>query len=98
MQQIKFRGGAKIGMMSNSWPFATLTATKDELRLNAPMIGNYAFKPADIIAIEPFRYFLNKGLRIKHNVKDYKENVEFWTFRDPEDILNQIRMIGFRVP
>ena len=98
MQQIKFRGGAKIGKMSNSWPFATLTATKEELRLNAPMTGNYSFKPADIIAIEPFTYFLNKGLRIKHNIKEYKENVEFWTFKDPEAILNQIRMIGFKVP
>jgi hypothetical protein len=95
MDEIKFRGGAKIGKMSDSWPFVTLTASKDKLRLNAPIIGDYVFKPENIITIEPFTYFLNKGLRIKHNIKEYKENVEFWTFKDPQFILDQIRMIGF---
>ena len=34
MDQLKMTGGARIGMANATWPFVTLTVTKDRLDLN----------------------------------------------------------------
>lgn len=41
MDEIKETGGARIGMANATWPFATLTITRDTLELNASIIGNF---------------------------------------------------------
>lgn len=97
MDQIKFRGGAQIGLIRTSWPFVTLTVSKDKLILNAPLAGKYSFVPKDIVSIEPISAFMTRGLKIRHRVKGYKENVEFLTFQDPQSVVDQIRSIGFSV-
>lgn len=97
MEEIKFRGGARIGNMSSSWPFVTLTISKETLTLKIPLFGEYTFKASDVISLEPFTYFLNKGIRIKHRIQGYKEKIEFWTFKDPQAIIDQARMIGFPI-
>lgn len=97
MDELKFRGGAQIGRIRTSWPFGTLTVRKDRLVLKAPLAGNYTFGPEDVVSIEPIADLLARGLRIRHRVDAYKENVEFLTFRDPRRILEEIRQIGFPV-
>ena len=97
MEVLKFRGGAQIGRIRTSWPFVTLTVRKDQLVLKAPLAGNYAFAPKDIVSIEPIAERFVRGLRIRHRVDTYKENVEFLTFGDPRRILEEIRKIGFPV-
>lgn len=95
MQQIKFTGGARIGMSNATWPFATLKITKDRLDLNASIIGNLSFTPDDIISLEPYSGFGGSGLKINHRVPKYKEKVIFWSFKNTSSILQQIRDIGF---
>lgn len=97
MDELKFRGGAQIGRIRTSWPFVTLTVRKDRLVLKAPLAGNYSFGPQDIVSIEPIADRFVRGLRIRHRVDAYKENVEFLTFGDPRRILQEISEIGFPV-
>jgi hypothetical protein len=95
MDEIKETGGAKIGMANVTWPFATLTVTKDTLELNASIIGNLVFQPTDIISIEPHSSFLSSGLKINHSVPNYKDEVIFWTFGNVNYLLLKIEQIGF---
>ena len=55
IQEVKEKGGARIGMINATWPFATLSVTRNELKLNTSIIGNSSFSPSDIIAIEPYK-------------------------------------------
>ena len=91
MSEIKFTGGARIGMANATWPFARLKVTKDRLDLNATIIGNLVFGPADITSIEP----CPGGIKINHLVPEYKDKVIFWTSKDPNEVIRQIQQTGF---
>lgn len=95
MTEIKFTGGARIGMANATWPFASLKVTKDRLDLNATIVGNLVFRPADIISIEPYSGGMSSGLKINHRVPKYKDKVIFWTFKNPSEIIRQIQQTGF---
>lgn len=97
MQEIKLTGGARIGMANATWPFATLKVNKNQLELNATVIGNLVFQPSDIISIEPYTQipFLGQGIKINHSVQTYNQKVIFWTFQNPHSVLEQIRQTGF---
>jgi len=95
MNKVNVTGGARIGTANASWPFATLKVTKDKLALNASIVGNLVFKPSDIISIETYSGFLSRGLKINHKVANYKEKVIFWTFSNPNSLLQQIEQTGF---
>jgi hypothetical protein len=97
MEKLEITGGARIGMANASWPFATLRVNKDKLELNASIVGNLIFQPKDIISIESYNKFtfLGKGLKINHRIANYDSEVIFWTFRDPLEVINQIRETGF---
>ena len=95
MTQLNLTGGARIGMANATWPFASLQVTKDRLELNATIIGNLVFRPSDIISIEPYSGFISNGLKINHNVPKYNEKVIFWTFKNTNEVINQIRQTGF---
>jgi len=97
MYDIEETGGARIGMMNATWPFAKLLVNKNELRLNASIIGNLSFTPPDIISIEPYTSIplLGRGIRIYHNVESYSPKVIFWTFSDPGVLIMRIKQTGF---
>ncbi len=97
MTELKLRGGARIGVLNVTWPFASLKVTKEKLELNVAIIGNLVFKSSDIVSIEPYSGFISRGLKINHNVPDYKDQVIFWTFENPDEVINRIRQIGFLV-
>jgi len=97
MNQFQLTGGARIGMLHASWPFATLTVTNERLDLNASLIGTYSFTADQIISIEPYGQILlgGRGIRINHTVTNYNEKVIFSAFKDPNEIIAEIRKTGF---
>ena len=66
MYEIEETGGANIGFGRATWPFAKLLVNKNELQLNASILGNVYFRPSDVISIEPFTLFSGTGIKINH--------------------------------
>ena len=97
MTQLNLTGGARIGMANATWPFASLKVNKDRLDLNATIVGNLIFRPDDIISIEPYYMIpiIGQGIKINHRIPKYKDKVIFWTFKNPNEVINQIRQTGF---
>ena len=97
MDEIKKTGGARIGIMNATWPFATLKVNKTKLELNATILGNLVFTPQDVISIEPYGFIpvLGQGIKINHRVKSYNSKVIFWTMGNPRDLIKKIEGIGF---
>jgi len=97
MNEFRNTGGAKIGIAKASWPFATLKVSRDKLELNVTVIGKLVFLPGDITAITPYRgyAFMGYGIKIHHNIAQYKDEVVFWSSTSPEQLINQINATGF---
>jgi len=96
MSKLHFTGGARIGLAYASWPLASLTVNKERIVLNSGITKNLIFKVDDIISIEPrYGILLSQGIQIKHNNSKYNDYVIFWTFEDPDEIIEQVYEIGF---
>ena len=97
MTQLNLIGGARIGMANATWPFASLKVTKERLDLNATVLGDLVFRPEDIISIEPYYMIpiLGQGIKINHRIPKYNNKVIFWTFKNPNEVLRQIKQTGF---
>jgi hypothetical protein len=91
---IEETGGAQIGMARASWPFAKLKVTKDKLELNAGFIGLFVFAPTDIISIEPYSSFFNRGIKINHCVGGYNKTIAFFSL-GAGSLIESIRQTGF---
>jgi TPR repeat protein len=96
MELYSFRGGARIGWLNASWPFARLRVDTD--RLTLVCLGTYGFSPSDVVAIEPVGSIpiLRSGIRIRHNRANYPEAIIFWCLRSRDELLDAIRNSGFR--
>jgi len=94
MYEIEETGGANIGFAKATWPFAKLLVNKNELQLNASIIGNLYFRPSDVISIEPFTLFSGTGIKIHHRVGEYNEKVIFLT-SGSRDLIKRINDTGF---
>ena len=89
-------GGARIGWANATYPFANLFVDKDILTINASIVGNLVFRPQDVISIEPYKIsILGKGIKINHRIENYNSKVIFWTFKDPNFVINEIKEVGF---
>ena len=89
-------GGARIGWANATYPFASLFVDKDILTINASIVGNLVFRPQDVISIEPYKIsILGKGIKINHRIENYNSKVIFWTFKDPNFVINEIKEVGF---
>ncbi|MDX6188399.1 hypothetical protein SGQ83_03480 [Flavobacterium sp. Fl-318] len=90
-------GGARIGKANASYPLANLYVDKDVLKINASIVGNLVFLPKDIISIEAYTSIpiIGNGIKIKHRVEKYNSEVIFWTFKNLETVLNEIKNTGF---
>jgi len=97
MNEFKNTGGAKIGALKSSWPFATLNVTRNKLELNVSLIGKLVFLPGDIISLMPHPggYKMGAGIKIHHKVPQYKGEVVFWSSKSPAELLRQIEATGF---
>ncbi|WEK20513.1 MAG: hypothetical protein P0Y49_05100 [Candidatus Pedobacter colombiensis] len=94
MYDIEETGGANIGFGRATWPFAKLLVNKNELRLNASIIGNVYFRPSDIISIEPSSLFSGAGIKINHRVNKYSTKIIFLT-SGSSDLIKRIEDTGF---
>jgi hypothetical protein len=90
-----FRGGAQIGWVNASWPFATLAANGTTLTLSS--FGTYTFAPSEVVALEPYGSIpiLASGIRVNHNRKDYPEKMIFWCMGRRSSVLAEIASTGF---
>lgn len=96
MIEASFRGGARIGWVNASWPFATLAANGSTLTLSS--LGTYTFTPKDVVALEPYGSIplLASGIRIEHNRRDYPKKMIFWCMGRRSVVLEEIANTGFR--
>jgi hypothetical protein len=94
--EVSIRGGARIGWVNSTWPFARLTSAAD--RLTIASLGRYEFSREQVVSIERYNTipFLGGGIRINHNRSDYPEKVIFWCVGDREKTIAQIRQSGFQ--
>lgn len=90
-------GGAQIGWVNATWPFARLSAQQNQLVLNASLIGKYSFTPEQVVAIEKYTLIplLGWGLRIHHNIPTYPKKIVFWCFGSPQSLIGKIEETGF---
>ena len=97
MNTVNETGGARIGWMNASWPFASLKVTENHLILNATILGKLTFSPSDIRSIVPYNYLplIGQGVKINHKVGAYKSHVVFWTFKNPTKLIEEIENTGF---
>lgn len=95
MGERSFRGGARIGWVNASWPFAKLTVTPQRLALVS--LGTYEFSPSQVVSVEPHGSIplLASGIRINHNRADYPEKVIFWCMGNRDRVLAEFGKTGF---
>lgn len=96
-ENYKLTGGARIGMANASYPFADLYVDKNILKINASIVGNFVFRPEDIISIETYNFIplIAQGIKINHKIANYNSKIIFWTFNNPETVLTEIKKTGF---
>jgi hypothetical protein len=95
--QLKVTGGACIGWVSATWPFAKLSASAEQLSVSGNLIGSYTFSPDQVAALEPCGSIpiVSSGVRIIHTVQSYPEEMIFWCFGSSERLIRQITDLGF---
>ncbi len=91
-------GGARIGWVNATWPFAKLSASAQQLSVSGSLIGRYNFSPDQVAALEPYGSIsvLGTGVRIVHTVQSYPEKIIFWCFGSPKRLIERITNLGFR--
>jgi hypothetical protein len=96
MAKVRFRGGARVGWLNASWPFANVSASATKLTLSC--LGTYQFSSDQVVALEPYGSIpvLARGIRIRHNRPDYPENIIFWCLGNRQGMLDAISQAGFR--
>lgn len=96
-EKFTLTGGARIGKSNVTYPLADLYADKQMLKLNASLFGNFVFQAKDIMSVEPYSSFslFSKGIKINHRVENYKSEVIFWTMKNPNIVIEEIKKTGF---
>jgi hypothetical protein len=95
VSETSYRGGARIGWVNASWPFARLTVSSERLALAS--LGTYEFNPSQVVSIEPYGSIplLASGIRINHNRADYPEKIIFWCMGNRDKVLTELGHYAF---
>src|ERR1019366_4785782 len=95
LAEASFRGGARLGWVNATWPFATLKVSRNELRLSS--LGSHEFSPSQIVSLEPYGSIplFSSGIRINHNRPDYPNTIIFWCMGSRAKVLSAIQDVGF---
>lgn len=91
-------GGARIGWLNATWPFARLAATPDTLQMSVSIFGDYHFTPDTVTDITRYTHipFFGWGIQIHHCVPEYPTRIIFWSLGSPDALLAKIRESGFQ--
>ena len=95
MAEVSFTGGARIGWVNASYPFAKLSCSRERLMLAS--LGTYEFTPDQVVSFGTYGSIplLANGLRINHNRLDYPEKVVFWCAGSRDKVLREVGRMGF---
>jgi hypothetical protein len=93
--EVSFVGGARVGWVNATWPFAKLAVSADRLTISS--LGRYDFAPSQVISLERYGSIplFYSGVRVKHNRSDYPEKIIFWCLGNTDAVLSEIRSVGF---
>jgi hypothetical protein len=96
VQTFSARGGARIGLVNATWPFARLAVSQSQLRLSC-LQGTYEFSPTEVVSLECYGSIpvFSRGVRVAHARADYPAKIIFWYLGDPERVIGGIREVGF---
>jgi len=91
-------GGARIGWMNATWPFARLTVNAQTMSLAVLILGTYTFSPKDVASLKPYGSLpvLGRGIQVIHTNPTYPPKIIFWCFGSPERLIQRIVELGFR--
>jgi len=92
---LKFRGGARIGLSNITYPFASLNFDEYSLIINASILGQYVFLQQNIIRLEKYNGFFSNGIKVVHNIKTYPKNIVFWSLKGVDNILDEYNQYKF---
>jgi hypothetical protein len=87
-------GGARIGLGRSSWPFARLSATREDVSVRC--LFNYIFPKRSIRRLSRHHGLFSTGLRIEHDIPRYSSFFVFWTF-DFETLKRELEALGYEV-
>lgn len=95
---LEMTGGARIGWVNATWPFAKLSASAQQLSVSGLLIGSYRFSPDQVAALEPYGSIpvLASGVQIIHTVQRYPDKIIFWCFGSSRRVIQRITALGFQ--
>lgn len=93
-------GDSLWGAANATWPFATLHASKDRLRIDLSVLKiwrrQFEFAISDLRALRKKRGLFSVGLLVEHNRSDYPPFILFWTFRY-STLKTRLSQLGYTV-
>ncbi|WP_019037697.1 hypothetical protein [Psychroflexus tropicus] len=96
MKRLKFIGGAKLGGVNYTWPLVKLEISQTHLILKTIFLTKYKFLRKDIDTIENVSWLpiVAEGIRIRHHLKKYPNQIIFWTFT-PKKLIDQLKLDNY---
>jgi hypothetical protein len=88
-------GGARIGFINATWPFARLSATPEAIALRC-LIFKFTFPRDSITRLSRYKGFSSSGLQIEHKVARYPAFMLFWTFSF-DTLKAELEALGYAV-
>ncbi|WP_231424668.1 hypothetical protein [Pedobacter sp. Leaf250] len=95
MNQIEETGGVRIGLFRASWPLASIAVDEYKLEINASIKGKFVFDKTDIVSVTIENSLFKSGLRIKHRVEKYNNDIVFYPKTSAASLVEKINQIGF---
>jgi hypothetical protein len=94
---VAFMGGARLGWVQATWPFARLSISSGRLTISLAFAGQYSFSPSEVAGLERCGIASN-GVRVVHKRSDYPKPVIFWCGGRVPRVLEAASRAGFHAP